>query len=338
MAKITILGAGGFGLSLAIMWSKNGHQVCVWSHNEAMAKKLQAEREHKSLLKGRKIPESVFISSDIGICEDSDFVVIAVPSGAVRESVSLIKSIIKPSAVVVCVSKGFEEGSLKLLSEVMEEELGERNKCAVLSGPSHAEEVSLLEPTTVVCASRDIATAQKVQNALMNTSFRVYISDDIIGVELGAALKNVIALASGCCDGLGYGDNAKAALMTRGLTEIARLGVSMGAKKETFAGLSGMGDLIVTCTSMHSRNRRCGILIGQGKSAKEAISEIGMTVEGYKATKAGYELSQKYKMEMPIIKACYKVLYEELNPREAITRLMNRPPRNEHEEIWLYSI
>lgn len=338
MANITILGAGGFGLSLAIMWSKNGHKVNVWSHNEEIAKKLQEEREHKTLLSGRKIPDEVFISSDIDIVKTADIAVIAVPSVAVRECCSLIKNKLKKGAVCVCVSKGFELESLKLLSEVMEEEFAGKNESCVLSGPSHAEEVSLLEPTTVVVSSKNKSASEYVQEELMNSTFRIYISDDVVGVELGAALKNVIALAAGCCDGIGYGDNAKAALMTRGLTEIARLGIAMGAKSETFAGLSGMGDLIVTCTSMHSRNRRCGILIGQGKTTEEAIKEVGMTVEGYKAAKAGLELSKKYGIEMPIITEAYKVLYENKAPKEAIRDLMTRPKRNEAESIWLYKI
>ena len=335
MANITVLGAGGFGLSLAIMWSKNGHKVSVWSHNKEMAEKLQKEREHETLLKGRKIPDEVLITNDIDVVSSADIAVVAVPSVAVRECCQLIKNRLKNGAIVACVSKGFEEGSLKLLSEVMEEEFAFKNESCVLSGPSHAEEVSLLEPTTVVVSSKNRTTSEKIQDELMNSSFRIYVSDDVVGVELGAALKNVIALASGCCDGLGYGDNVKAALLTRGLTEIARLGVSMGARSETFAGLSGMGDLIVTCTSMHSRNRRCGILIGQGKTAKEAIKEIGMTVEGYKATKAAKELSERYGVEMPIINEAYKVLYENKEPKLAIRELMTRPKRHESEAIWL---
>lgn len=336
MANITILGAGGFGLSLAIMCDKYDHSVNVWSHNKEAAETLAKEREHKTLLKDRKIPETVNITNDISVSENADIIIIAVPSVAVRETCKLLKNHLKPDAIVACVSKGFEPGTLKLLSEVMDEEFL-HNDNVIISGPSHAEEVSVCEPTTVVAASKSRKAAEKVQETLMNDSFRIYVNDDVIGVELGAALKNVIALASGCCDGLGHGDNAKAALMTRGLTEIARLGIAMGAKTETFAGLSGMGDLIVTCTSMHSRNRRCGILIGQGKTAEEAIKEVGMTVEGYSSAKAAYELSKKHKVEMPIIEQAYKVLYENKEPAKAIRDLMTRPKRHESEVIWLLS-
>ena len=336
MANITILGAGGFGLSLAIMCHNDDHKTSVWSYNKVEADMLNQTREHVKLLKGIKIPSGILITGDMAVAKEADIVIIAVPSFAVRKTSEQLKHHLKKDAIVACVSKGFEPETLKLLSDVMDEEF-QYNDNVIISGPSHAEEISMGEPTTVVVASKNRDAAEVVQDTLMNKTFRIYVSDDVIGVELGAALKNVIALAAGCCDGLGHGDNARAALMTRGLTEIARLGIAMGAKSETFAGLSGMGDLIVTCTSMHSRNRRAGILVGQGKTAKQAIIEIGMTVEGYLSTKAAYELSKKYGVEMPIIEQSYRVLYDDIPPAEAIRQLMSRPKRHESEEIWLLS-
>ena len=234
---------------------------------------------------------------------------------------------------MVNVAKGLEDGSYKRLSQVLEEELPQQ-RIVALSGPSHAEEVGRGAPTTVTVASRERAAAEEVQDLLMNPTLRLYVSDDVIGVELGGALKNVIALAAGIADGLQLGDNAKAALMTRGITEIARLGVAMGARTETFAGLAGIGDLIVTCTSMHSRNRRAGILIGQGENAQEAVRQVG-TVEGYPCAKTAYELSRKLQVEMPIVEQAYGVLYQRKDPSQALRDLMSRPKRHESEVIWL---
>ena len=335
MANISVLGAGGFGISLAIMAtkSKSNNKVNLWSHKKDSADYLDKNREHERLLKGIKIPNDIIITSDISVVKDSDLIIIATPSHGVRSTAQKIKEYIKPEAVIACVSKGFEMSTLKLLSDVLDEELD--NECVIISGPSHAEEVAIGEPTTVVVASENRKTGEFVQDVLMNPMFRIYCNDDVIGVELGAALKNVIALAAGCSDGLGNGDNAKAALMTRGMTEIARLGVAMGGRTETFAGLSGMGDLIVTCTSMHSRNRRAGILIGQGKTAKQAVQEIGMTVEGMSSAKSAYELSCKNNVEMPIIEQIYRVLYEDKSPKEALQDLMARDKKYENEDIWI---
>lgn len=262
-------------------------------------------------------------------------VIIAVPSFAVRTIAKKIKSAVNPKAIVINVAKGFEQETLKCISEILDEELPD-NKNVILSGPSHAEEVSRGVPTTVVAASKNREAAEFVQEHLMNPTFRIYVNDDVVGVELGGAIKNIIALAVGISDGLQLGDNAKAALMTRGITEMARLGVMLGGKAETFAGLSGIGDLIVTCTSMHSRNRRAGILIGQGKTAAQAIEEVGMTVEGYVSSKCAYQLSQRVGIEMPIINEIYYVLYENKSAKEAVKDLMGRSKKHEAEEIWLY--
>lgn len=333
MANIAVLGSGGWGCALSIMADKYGNSVKLWSLFENEINDLKQDREHKKLLPGVKISESIELTNDINCVKNADIIVIAVPSNAVRSTVRLLKGVIGTDAIVLNISKGLEEGSLKRLSEVIEEELS-NVRVAVLSGPSHAEEVAHFIPTTCVVASKDDKTAGFVQDTLMNPFFRIYTNDDLVGVELGASLKNVIALAAGICDGMGLGDNTKAALMTRGITEIARLGVALGGKSDTFAGLSGIGDLIVTCTSMHSRNRRAGILIGQGKTSKQAIEEIGMTVEGYKTSAAAYELSCKAGVEMPIITEIYNVLYKDKNPKEAIYDLMTRSKKNEIEEVW----
>ena len=334
MAHICILGAGGFGTALAVMTQGAGHTVTLWSYQEAEAAALGQERENTRLLPGIRIPEEILITSDREAVSQADFVILATPSSAVREVCRWAVPLLKPGAILVCVSKGLEPGTLLRMSQVISEE-APGIPWAILSGPSHAEEIAKGIPTTVVAASVDRRAAETVQEALSNPAFRIYVNDDVVGVELGGALKNVIALAAGALDGLGQGDNTRAALMTRGLTEIARLGIACGGKSETFAGLSGMGDLIVTCTSMHSRNRRCGILIGSGVPPKEALAQIGMTVEGYTSTKAAYEMSQRMGVEMPITREIYKVLYEGKSPKEAIRDLMDRPKRHESEVIWL---
>lgn len=336
MADILILGAGGFGTSLAVMCEKCGHSVTLYSPFEQEIETLSRDREHKKLLPGIRIPESVKMIWQLPEKIEAELMIIATPSFAVRSVCASIKGRIYSGAVIACVAKGFEESTLKTLSAVIDDELP-GSSGVIISGPSHAEEVGRGVPTTVVAASRSRAAAELVQDTLMNPTLRIYVNDDVTGVELGGAVKNVIALAAGVVDGLELGDNPKAALMTRGITEIARLGVAMGASSETFAGLSGIGDLIVTCTSMHSRNHRAGILIGQGRTAKEAIDEIGMTVEGYTATKCAYELSRKMNIEMPIIEQVYKVLYEDKKPADAISDLMGRPKRHESEVIWLLS-
>ncbi|MGI5966049.1 MULTISPECIES: NAD(P)H-dependent glycerol-3-phosphate dehydrogenase [Anaerotruncus] len=336
MAEIMILGAGGFGTSLAVMCEKNGHHVTLYSPFQKEIEVLSAEREHKKLLPGVHIPETIKMTWQLPEKVDHDLVIVATPSFAVRGVCASIKDRIVPKTVVACVAKGFELETLKTLDTVMGEELPQ-NGIVMLSGPSHAEEVGRGVPTTIVAASRSRAAAEFAQDTLMNPALRIYVNDDVTGVELGGALKNVIALAAGIVDGLELGDNPKAALMTRGITEIARLGVAMGAKTETFAGLSGIGDLIVTCTSMHSRNHRAGILIGKGRTAQQAIDEVGMTVEGYTATKCAHELADRTGVEMPIMQQVYAVLYEGKTPEDAIRDLMGRPKRHESEVIWLLS-
>ncbi|MFA9381749.1 MAG: NAD(P)H-dependent glycerol-3-phosphate dehydrogenase, partial [Acetanaerobacterium sp.] len=312
------------------------HEVTLWSAFEPEIELLRTKRENPRLLPGIKLPETVTLTTDADCAAGQDIVLFAVPSGALHEVAGRFAGIIAPETVVVNVGKGLEEESLRRLSQVLEEFLP-RNRIVVLSGPSHAEEVARGVPTTVVAASTDHKAAEFVQDALMNPSFRIYVNDDVVGVELGGALKNIIALAAGIIDGLGLGDNSKAALMTRGITEMARLGVLLGGRTETFAGLSGIGDLIVTCTSMHSRNRRAGILIGQGATAEDAIREVGMTVEGYRSAKCAYRLAQRVSVEMPIVNEVYRILYEGKNAREALDDLMGRSKKHEGEEIWLYS-
>ncbi|HAN44826.1 MAG TPA: glycerol-3-phosphate dehydrogenase [Ruminococcaceae bacterium] len=336
MADILILGAGGFGVSLAVMCRSCGHKVTVWTPFENEAQLLLKDREHKKLLPGIIIPQEIEITSKLPEMNDIDLIIIATPTFAVRDTCKLIAGSVAKKTVVACVAKGLEQGSMKTMSDIMDEELL-HNSNVIISGPSHAEEVAKGVPTTVVAASKSRAAAELVQDILMNRTLRIYVNDDVIGVELGGAVKNVIALAAGICDGLELGDNSKAALMTRGMTEIARLGIAMGAKSETFAGLSGFGDLIVTCTSMHSRNRRAGIFIGQGMTAEQAIAAVGMTVEGYSSSKCAYELSRRMNVEMPIIEQVYKVLYESKKPADAIKDLMGRPKRHESEVIWLLS-
>ncbi len=332
MAKVVVLGCG-FGTALAVMAESCGHQVTLWSLFPQELEEIRRDKEQKRLLPGVPVPESICLTDHLSCLEDCNLCIMAVPSFAVRETARKAAPYLKKGTIVVNVAKGLEDGSYKRLSQVMEEELPQQ-RIVVLSGPSHAEEVGRGAPTTVTVASRERVSAEEVQDLLMNPTLRLYVSDDVVGVELGGALKNVIALAAGIADGLQLGDNAKAALMTRGITEIARLGVAMGAKTETFAGLAGIGDLIVTCTSMHSRNRRAGILIGQGKAAQEAIQQVG-TVEGYPCAKTAYELSQKLRVEMPIVEQAYAVLYQGKNPSQALRDLMSRPKRHESEVIWL---
>ncbi len=334
MSNIFIMGAGGFGVALAVLAHGRRHNVTLWSPFADEAAHLTRYREHQKLLQGVKIPEGVAVTTSPESIPAQELIVIATPSFAVRDTARLLAGHIAPEAVVACVSKGLEAETLRPLSDVLEEELP-RNKHVMLSGPSHAEEVARGISTAVVAASRSREAAERVQDMLMCETFRVYAGDDVLGVELGGALKNVIALAAGVLDGLKAGDNTKAALMTRGIAEIARLGVALGAKSETFGGLSGIGDLIVTCASMHSRNRRCGILIGQGTPPAQAVEQIGMTVEGYAATRAAWELSRKKSVTMPITAQVYAVLYEGKDVREAVRTLMGRPKRHESESVWL---
>lgn len=334
MAKIWIIGAGGFGVALAVMCANNGHEVTSYSPFQQEIETLRRDGEHKKLLPGVKLPQSICLTWELPEKVQAELVIVATPSFAVRSACAGLRGKIGRDVIVACVAKGFDKDTLETMTEVMGAELPE-NPIVAISGPSHAEEVGRGVPTTVVAASRSRKAAEFVQDTLMCPTLRIYVNDDVVGVELGGALKNVIALASGVVDGLKIGDNAAAALMTRGITEIARLGVAMGAQAETFAGLSGIGDLVVTCTSMHSRNHRAGILIGQGKTAQEAVDEIGMTVEGYTAADCAHRLAEKYRVEMPIAQQVYEVLYCDKTPQKAIQDLMQRPKRHESEYIWL---
>ena len=334
MSRISVIGAGGWGTAISVMLATYGHEVMLWSRFQSDIDELLRTRENKRLLKGVKIPDNVKMSSDIGIAGEAEIIVMAVPSFAVRETARALKSHLNCGQILVNIAKGLEDTTGLRLSEVIFEETGFENFVA-MSGPSHAEEVARGIPTTNVVSSKYKETAQKIQDVFMNPVFRIYTSSDTIGLELGAALKNVIALCAGICDGMGYGDNTKAALMTRGITEIARLGVKMGARPETFAGLTGIGDLIVTCTSMHSRNRRAGILIGQGMSVENALKEVDMVVEGYKTAKAAHMLSLREHIEMPIVNEAYLVLYEGKDPATALSDLMTRNKKIEIEETWV---
>ncbi|OUN08242.1 glycerol-3-phosphate dehydrogenase [Flavonifractor sp. An92] len=332
--KTAVLGSGGWGTALALVLLENGNDVTLWSYFEEESKVLQETGENP-MLKGVPLPKELHLTSDLSCVKGCSLVVLATPSFAVRSTARNLAGVLDKGTVVVSVSKGIEKDTSMTLTDVIEQELGPDFPVVALCGPSHAEEVGRKVPTAVVSASKDQKAAELVQDRFMNSRFRVYTSPDIVGVELGAALKNIIALCAGVCDGMGFGDNTKAALMTRGLTEIARLGMAMGGKKETFAGLTGVGDLIVTCTSMHSRNRRCGILIGQGVPVDEALKQIGAVVEGYYATATGKELAEKLGVEMPITEAAYSVLYEGKDPRDVLTELMTRAKKHEIEDSWV---
>ena len=333
MADISIIGAGSWGIALAVLLHKNGHHVTVWSVIEAEIRMLQKEREHKDKLPGVKLPEDMVFTTDLEqAVKGAEVLVLAVPSPYTRSTSHSMASLVKEGQVIVNVAKGIEEKTLLTLSQIIEEEIPQAN-VAVLSGPSHAEEVGRGIPTTIVVGAKDKETAEYLQNIFMNEVFRVYISPDVLGIELGAALKNVVALAAGIADGLGYGDNTKAALITRGITEIARLGVAMGGRFETFCGLTGIGDLIVTCASMHSRNRRAGILIGQGYTMKQAMDEVKMVVEGVYSAKAAIALSKKYGVSMPIIEQVNRVLFEDKPVKEAVTELMLRDKKAEYAAL-----
>ena len=312
MSKVAFLGGGSFGTALAILLANKGNDVSIFDRDINVVNDINSGKNDK-YIKGLKIPKNVIAYNDedaaLNGCE---YVVLAVPSHVIR---------------VVCIAKGIEEGTNKTLAEVIEEELS--NPVVILSGPSHAEEVAFGIPTTVLTTSHDMKYAEEVQDLFMTTEFRVYTNDDIIGVEIGGAVKNVIALASGVCDGIGYGDNTKAALMTRGMAEIVRVGLKLGGKIETFLGLTGMGDLIVTCTSVHSRNRKAGYLIGTGKTMEEAVEETGMVVEGIKACKAFYELKEELGIEMPITDALYQVLFKGKNAKEMVNMLLQRDKKSE---------
>lgn len=332
MAGVGIIGAGTWGTALAVLLSNNGQDVTLWSAFDAEIEELSHTRRHKNL-PDVQIPEGIKMTSDLRMAmAEKDMLIMAVPSVYVRSTAMRMKEYLRYGQIVVDVAKGIEEQSLKTMSQVIEEELP-LAEVAVLSGPSHAEEVSRGLPTTVVAAAHRKKTAEFMQSIFMSPVFRVYTSPDMLGVEVGAALKNVIALAAGIADGLGCGDNTKAALITRGIAEIARLGIAMGGKRQTFFGLSGIGDLIVTCASMHSRNRRAGILIGKGYTMDEAMKEVQMVVEGVYSAKAGLLLAEKYGCEMPIVYEVNKVLFEGKSPKDAMAALMMRDPRIESSDL-----
>ena len=331
--KVAVIGSGAWGTALAIRLCKNGHDVVLWTFEKNLVEQMRCQR-HNIRLPGAVLPEQLQISDDYRCAEGCQMVVIASPSFPIRSVCRGVAPYIDKDAVVVSVAKGIEDGTQLRMSQVVEQETG--HKVVVLTGPSHAEEVALNMPTGCLAACEDKALAEFVQRAFVSDAFRIYTSPDAVGAELGAALKNVIALCAGVTDGLGYGDNIKAMLMNRGLTEIARLGVAMGARKETFTGLSGVGDLIVTCTSMHSRNRRAGILIGQGKPVDEAMKEVGAVVEGYYAAKSAWELGQRMGVEMPITGAAYAVLYRGVSAKSVVETLLRRSPKAESEDTgWM---
>jgi len=330
MKKITIIGFGSWGIALACLLTKNGHTVTAWEFNPEMARKLDEEREHKAFLPGILIPQSVCITSDIAkSAEGADIFLITLPSHAIESAMQKFAPHLVEGSILVNASKGFIQGKDVRICEFLQE-FASGCKIACLTGPSHAEEVSLDMPTTVVAASTCEKTAEIVQNTFSGRSFRVYTAADIIGAELGGAVKNVIALAAGIVDGLGFGDNTKAALMTRGIAETARLGVAMGADEHTFAGLSGIGDLIVTCTSQHSRNYRAGRLLAQGKGAEEVLREINMVVEGVHTAKTALELARKHGVDMPIVEEVNKTLFEGKDPKDAVVDLMLRDKKDEY--------
>lgn len=333
MEKICVLGAGSWGSALALVLAKKGYEVSMWTLNEEQAKKINKTKENIDYLPGVLFPNNITVTTNIEeSVKNSKIIVLAVPSQAIRSVSASIRPFVNKEQILVDVAKGLEKGTGLRLSEVCKEELP-KNPYVTLSGPSHAEEVAKDIPTTVVVASENLAIAQIVQDIFMSPKFRVYTNPDIVGVELGGALKNIIAFGAGVCDGLGLGDNAKAALMTRGIREIGRLGLAMGANPSTFAGLSGIGDLIVTCTSMHSRNRRAGILIGQGKTLDETLKEVKMVVEGITATEVAYKVAKELNIDMPITNAIYSVLHEGASAKEVVIELMMRNKTHEMEEI-----
>lgn len=337
MTKVAMVGAGSWATALAQVLAQNNNAVFLWARREELAQLIN-KGENKRYLPGIQLHSNISADTDLErVLQGAEVVVFSAPSHSFRELLQKSLPYLKKETQIINVAKGLEESTLLRLSEVFASEAGDEalERYTVLSGPSHAEEVGRNIPTALVAASREIKTAEYVQDLFMSQDFRVYTNPDVVGVELGGALKNIIALGTGIADGLGYGDNTKAAMMTRGLAEITRLGYSMGANLLTFAGLAGVGDLIVTCTSMHSRNRRCGMEIGRGKTLEEAVESVQMVVEGVRTTKVAYELAKRQGVEMPITDQTYKVLFENLSPREAVLNLMGRGRKEESEEISL---
>ena len=333
MGKAGVIGAGSWGCALARVLDKNGHEVTVWSVLEDEISMLREKREHTDKLPGVKLSEKIIFTSDLKeAMKGMDLLVLAVPSAYTRKTAKKMASFAVPGQIIVSVAKGIEEDSLMTLTEVIKEEIPSAD-AAVLCGPSHAEEVGKELPTTLVAGAETRDTAEYIQGMFMNEVFRVYTSPDVLGMELGGALKNVIALAAGIADGMGYGDNTKAALITRGIAEIARLGVKMGGAIESFTGLTGIGDLIVTCASVHSRNRKAGYLMGQGKTMQEAMDDVQMVVEGVYSTKAAVKLGEKYGVPLPIINKVNEILFEDKDPKEAVNELMLRDSKAEHNAL-----
>lgn len=333
MKKISVIGAGSWGTALAMLLFNNGHEVSIWSIDKKEVDMLNTYHEQKDKLPGVKLDDQIFVTNNLEeAVKGRDILVFAVPSPFVRSTAKLVKEFYENDQIIVNVAKGIEEKTLMTLTDIISEEIP-GCEATVLSGPSHAEEVSRNIPTTCVVGAKSQETASMLQDVFMNQVFRVYISSDVLGIELGGSLKNVIALAAGVADGLGYGDNTKAALITRGIAEISRLGVAMGSRLETFYGLSGIGDLIVTCASKHSRNRNAGYLIGQGKTMKEAMDEVKMIVEGVYSAKAALTLSKKYNISMPIIEQVYKVLFEDKPANDAVRELFLRDKKHEITDV-----
>ena len=333
MAKVGVIGAGSWGTALAKVLRTNGNNVTVWSIVEAEIAMLQANHEHLEKLPGVKLSEDMVFTTDMKeAVEGKEYLILAVPSVFTRSTAKAMAPYVTEGQIIVCVAKGIEEGTLMTITDIVEEEIPAA-EVAVMCGPSHAEEVGRELPTTVVAGARKRAVAEGIQDIFMNGAFRVYTSPDVMGMELGGSLKNVIALAAGMLDGLGYGDNTKAALITRGISEMNRLALKMGANAETLNGLTGIGDLIVTCQSKHSRNRRAGMLIGQGYTMQGAMDEVKMVVEGVYSAKAAIALAKKYEVDMPIIEEVNKVLFENKPAREAALELMCRDKKSEHSTL-----
>lgn len=329
--KVAVIGSGSWGCALSAVLAENGNDVCLWSYLKEKSEMLRDNRENKKKLPGLILPEGISYTSDLQTAVSGrEIIVVVTPSGAVGETAEKMKPYVERDTIVVCASKGFDPKTQKTMTQTVEEHIP-FVRTAVLSGPSHAEEVAERKPTTLVAASGDSTVAEILQDLFMTEYLRIYTSYDVLGVELGGALKNIFALCAGISDGLGLGDNAKAALMTRGMTELARLGTAMGASLSTFSGLSGMGDLIVTCTGIHSRNRRAGVLIGQGKPLKDALKEVDMVVEGVYAAKEAVKLAGRFGVEMPITEQVYRVLFKGVSPNEAVRALMSRDKKHESD-------
>ena len=332
--KITLCGGGSWGTAIARLLSNKGHELNFYIRNKEVIEDIRKNKENKKYLPGAKFEKEINLTNNLdSVLEDIEVFIIAVPTSSIREVLTSIKDKISKDVIIVNLSKGIEVESLDRISEISSEILKD-NPFVALSGPSHAEEVGKDIPTTLVASSENLKVAQTIQHEFSTPIFRIYTNPDLVGVEMGGALKNIIALAAGMNDGLAYGDNSKAALMTRGIYEMSKLGISLGANPHTFNGLSGIGDLIVTCTSMHSRNRRAGILIGEGKSMEEACNEVGQVVEGVKTVKSAYKLAKLKNIEMPITNALYKVLYEGYDPNKAVYELMSRENKDDIEQIF----